>query len=239
MDAWLPPPRAGGIQLLSSELNGSSPENSYPSDLARRVSVQERRGPDHLRRQGDQPALAGAVVFSGRRGTEREDRISASRGRRRRLHGGRQRKGSPRAREQPDQAEEAALQHSAARRQNLSLHQADHRRAVSTSVSDAPVAQGRIALLRPVLPYQPGVPTGRSDPPALHDSVVQARPESLLPAAVLAVLHRTLPGTVCRRADNAGALQRSRAGCEAVSRGPWRRSVPLATATNAGRSRTG
>ena len=57
-------------------------------------------------------------------------------------------------------------------------------------------AQGWVALLRAVLPYQPGVPVGRPDPPALHDSVVQARPESLLSAAVLAVLHRALPGAL-------------------------------------------
>ena len=80
----------------------------------------------------------------------RQDRHADLRSRGHRLHPGRQRQRSAGAREQPHQAVEAALQHPAARRQDLSVHQADQRE-ISARVRDAPLAQGRLHLLRPVL----------------------------------------------------------------------------------------
>ena len=91
----------------------------------------------------------------------------------------------------------------------------------------APPAQGRLALLRTVLPHQPGLPHRRSHPPALPDSVVQARSEPLLSAAVLAVLHRALPGAVRGGAHHARALRRSgarRAACSSKAAAPISRA---------------
>ena len=73
--------------------------------------------------------------------------------------------------------------------------------------------------LRPVLPCQPGLPHHRFDPPPLPCSVVQHRPEPLSPAAVLAVLHRTVPRSMREGSDHARALQRSRERRASVSRG--------------------
>ena len=84
-----------------------------------------------------------------------------------RFHSGRQRKRGAGAGEQPDQAVEAALQHSAAGRQDLSLHQADGGE-VSARVCDAAAAQGRVELLRAVFSGEPGAPAG-----ALHSSALQ------------------------------------------------------------------
>ena len=84
----------------------------------------------------------------------------------------------------------------------------------------------------PYFPDKPGLPNRRSDPPALSDSVLQARPEPLLSAAVPAVLHRALPGAVRGRTDHAGALRRSRARREAVPRRPRRGSVALVAAAH-------
>ena len=155
--------------------------------------------------------------FRGSRRRKRQDRLAAARGRRSRLHRGRQRARSAGSGKQSHQAEEAALQHSSARRQDLSLHQAHHGRALSASVCHAAAAQRRLALLRAVLSHQPGVSHRRSHSPPLSDSVLQARLDPLSSAAMPAVLHRALPGPVRGRAHHARALRRGRARCETVS----------------------
>src|ERR1017187_2575482 len=223
--------------FLSSELNGPAPENSDLASLARRVSLQERRRRNHLRGQGQQPARPRAFLFSGRRRRQRQDRIAAARSRRPRLHRRGQREGSAGPREQPDQAEETALQHPSARRQDVPVHQTDDRRAVSARLSDAPVAPRRIALLWPVLSDQPGLSDRGPHPPALSDSLVQARPESQLSATVLAVLHWTLPGAVRGRAHHARALRRSGTRREDVPRRPGGRSLAILVAAYGSRSR--
>jgi excinuclease ABC subunit C len=97
---------------------------------------------------------------------------------------------------------------------------------------DAAVAQGWLAVLRSVLPHQPGIPACRSDPSALSDSLVQARPEPLLSAALFAVLHRAMPGAVRRGTHNARALRRGGSRREVVSGRPRRGLVALAAAAH-------
>ena len=65
---------------------------------------------------------------------------------------------SARARKQPHQAAQAALQHPAARRQDLPLHQAHAGRPLPQGLRHPPPAQRRQRLLRPLLSRQPGPP---------------------------------------------------------------------------------
>ena len=92
---------------------------------------------------------------------------------RRRIHPGRQQQRGAGARKQPHQAVEAALQHSAARRQDVSVHQA-HQREISARLRDAPPDQGWLHLLRPVFPRQPGAPAGALHSSPLQGSVLQS-----------------------------------------------------------------
>ncbi len=73
----------------------------------------------------------------------------------------RQRARGARARKQSHQAAQAALQHPAARRQDLSLRQAHARRPLPQGVRHPPSAQGRQRLLRPLLSRKPRLPHRR------------------------------------------------------------------------------
>ena len=97
----------------------------------------------------------------------------------------RQRARGARARKQPHQAAQAALQHPAARRQDLPLHQAHARRPLSQGLRHAPAAQGRQRLLRPLLPRQPRPPPGRPHPPQLPHPQLQGRSLRYHPRACL------------------------------------------------------
>ena len=136
------------------------------------------------------------VLFPRRPLDGREDRHAGARSGGRRLHRGRQQQGSAGARKQPDQAAQAALQHPAARRQDLSLREIDAGRALSPRVCDAAPAERWQRLLRPVLPCQPRLSDRGSDPSPLSGSLLQGGPDPLSSAAVSAVLHPALPGAV-------------------------------------------
>ena len=128
-----------------------------------------------------------------------------------RLHSGRQRKRGAGARKQPDQAVEAALQHPAARRQDLSVHQADERE-ISARVRDAAAAQGRLDLLRSVLSGQPGASAGELHSPPFSGAVVQGGSDALPSEAVPAVPHSPLPGAVRGGTDDRRRLRAARCG---------------------------
>ena len=63
------------------------------------------------------------------------------------------------------------VQRPAARRQDLSVHPLHRIREISARLRHAPAAQGRLALLRPVFPAQPGAPHR-----ALHSQDIFACP---------------------------------------------------------------
>ncbi len=134
---------------------------------------------------------------------------------RHRLHPGGQREGSAGAGEQPDQAVQAALQHPAARRQDLPLHQA-HRGEIPARVRDAAAQKGRLHVLRSVLPGEPGAPAGPLHPPPFPGAVLQSGPDPLPPQAVPAVPHSSLPGAVRARADHGRGICRRGARRAAV-----------------------
>ncbi len=90
-------------------------------------------------------------------------------------HPRRQRARSPRARKQSHQAAQAALQHPAARRQDLPLRQAHPRRPLPQGLRHAPPAQRRRGLLRPLLPRQPRLSRGRAHPSQLSAAQLQGR----------------------------------------------------------------
>ena len=81
----------------------------------------------------------------------------------------------------------------------------------------AAVAQGWQLILRPLFSGESGLSHRGFDSPAFHGSVLQGRPGAVSSSAVFAVLHQTLPGTLCGRLDHAGDLSGSGARCEAVS----------------------
>ena len=130
-----------------------------------------------------------------------------SRSARHRLHPGRQRKGSAGARKQPHQAVQAALQHPAARRQDVPVHQADAR-TLSARLRHAAPAQGRRHLFRPLLPGQPGAPAGALHPSPFPGAVLQGGPDALSPQAVPAIPHSPLPGAVRGGPDHRRSLRR-------------------------------
>ena len=96
------------------------------------------------------------------------DEAAAPRGHRDRLgHGG------ARARKPSDQAADAALQHPAARRQELPLPAADDRRGVSTGAGRPPRAARRALLRRSVPAGLARPPDDGADAPAVRHPVVQ------------------------------------------------------------------
>ena len=114
-----------------------------------------------------------ALLFPRGPGAGRENRHPGPRGCRRRLHRRRQHQRGAGPRKQPHQAEEAALQHSAARRQDLSVCETDAGRTLPPGLRHPPPAQRRRGLLRSLLPCQSGLPHRGSNPSQLPDSVLQ------------------------------------------------------------------
>ena len=164
--------------------------------------------PRDLRRQGQEPAQPRPQLLLRGQAGRHQDRHAHLRSPRRRLHPGRQRKRSAGARKQPHQAVQAALQHPAARRQNLSLHQA-HQREVPARLRHPPPAQGRRHLLRPVLPRQPRAPPGALHPPPLPGALLQGGSHPLPPQALPAVPHSPLPGPLRAGPHHRRSLRRA------------------------------
>ena len=113
---------------------------------ARSLSVFQRGGRHHLRRQGPRAARP-RPQLSGAYGSEPQDRRAAGRGRPPRGHRHRLGGRGARAREQPHQAAHAEVQHPAARRQELSVPAAHDERGVSARARRAP-GRARRQLLR-------------------------------------------------------------------------------------------
>ena len=167
---------------------------------AGRVSVGQRGRPDALRRQGalaarPRPQLSRGVGHqpAPRRAADR-DRV-AGRDRHRLGDGG------AGAREQPDQAAHAALQHPAARRQELSLPAADDQRALSARARGAQRRGGlRRLLRRPVPAGQAGPPRDGALAQGVRHPILQRGDHRPARPSVPGVRHRPLRGAV-RRGD--------------------------------------
>src|ERR1700722_16331948 len=118
--------------------DGTSRKSRSAAAFARRVHVPGSGGQNPLRWQGALAAQPREILFSRIALDGRQNRLAGPRDCGPGLNRRRQRKKSPRAREQSDQASYAEIQRSPARRQNLSLHPLHRIREISASVCNAP-----------------------------------------------------------------------------------------------------
>ena len=167
---------------------------------ARGVSVLQRGGRHDLRRQGARPARP-RPQLSGRLRERCEDRRAARRGRpprgdRHRLSG----RGA-RAREQPDQAAVAQVQHPAARRQELSLPAAHGDRGLSAGAGRAPLRARRQLLCRTVHAGAVRAQDDGAHAPAVRDPVVQRGDHRQTRPALPRIRHQALHRAVRRHAS--------------------------------------
>ena len=165
------------------------------------------RRPRPVRRQGRLAPAPGALVLrlEGRPGLAH--RADDRRGGRRRLHRHRHGQRGVPARVQPHQGASAALQHPAARRQELPVREDHARRGLPADRAHPQAGPRREPLLRPV---RIGLERRRDAEAAAQDLPVpdlqpghprgQARPRAALPP----LLHQPLPGAV-HRGDREGA----------------------------------
>ena len=160
-----------------------------------------------------------------RQARRHQNRHPDRRGPRHRLHPGRQRKRGPRARKQPDQAVQAALQHPAARRQNVPVHQA-HRRKVSAGLRDPPPA----ARTAPLTSARTSRPTWRTAWCTSSTAISRCPPAKWTSRAsiptVPAVPHSPLPGPLRAGPHHRRGLRRSRPRCPPVPGRPPQRPGP-------------
>ena len=163
--------------------------------------------------------------YLGAYGLESEDRRAARRGRPPRGHRHRLGRRGAGAREQPDQAADAEIQHPAARRQELSLPAADHQRGVSARARRA-ARRARRQLLRRAVPARAlRAQDDGADAPAVRDPLVQRGDHRQARPALPRVRHQALHRAV-RRHDLLSESEYGRAvdADAAVSRGQERRA---------------
>ena len=139
--------------------------------------------------------------YLGAYGARCEDRRAARRGRAPR--GDRHRLGGrgARAREQPDQAAVAQVQHPAARRQELSLPAAHGDRGVSAGAGRAPLRARRQLLCRAVHAGAVRAQDDGADAPAVRDPVVQRGDHRQTRPALPRIRHQALHRAVRRHAS--------------------------------------
>ena len=185
-----------------------SRQDSASSRVARRVSV-ARRGRDRaVRRQGETTALARAQLRHGRSSRERQDARADAVGRRARDDRRAERSARADPRSEPHQGVPPEVQHRAARRQVVSVHQGHGRRAVSARVGHAASRRRRQPLLRAVHRRRRDAARAERREAHLHGALVQLRhAEADARAAVPRLLHQALQGAVHPRAD-AGRVSR-------------------------------
>ena len=114
------------------------------------------------------------------------------------------------AREQPHQAAVAALQHPAARRQELSLPAADDHRGVSARAGGALGGARRQRVCRPVPAGEVRAPHDVADAQGVRHSVVQRGDHRHRAPAVPGIRHQALPGAVRGRRSAARSATRWR-----------------------------
>ena len=110
------------------------------------------------------------------------------------------------AREQPHQAARAALQHPAARRQELSLPAADHDRGVSARAGGAIGGARRQHVCRPVPAGEVRAPDHVADAQGVRHPLVQRGDHRHAAASVPRIRHQALPGAVRRDDLHRGAV---------------------------------
>ena len=180
-------------------------------------------GGDHLRRQGPEPARPGPQLPRRLR-HQPQDQRPARRDRQPRRHRHRLGGRGAGAREQPDQAAVAALQHPAARRQELPLPAADDRRGVSAGAGGARGGARRQLLRRPVPAGQARPPDDGADAQAVRHPLLQRGDHRRARPAVPRVRHQALPGAVRGGDLHARALRGGGGRHAPVPRRPQRRA---------------
>ena len=137
--------------------------------------MKERRRQGHLRRQGDQPAQPGALLFPQQRSEhDLKTRQLVRTHRRYRMDRGRFGARGADPRDEPDQEAPPALQHPPEGRQALPLHQGALGRSLPQGDRHPPDGQGRLALFRPLHQRVGGAPdAGRA---AAHLPLPDLRP---------------------------------------------------------------
>ena len=122
------------------------------------------------------------------------------------------------SRSEPDQGVPPEVQHRAARRQVVSVHQGHGRRAVSARVGDAASRRRRQSLLRPVHRRRRDASGAERREADLHGSLVQLRhAEADARAAVPRLLHQAVQGAVHPRADAGRVSRDDRRGAASFS----------------------
>ena len=182
-------------------------QNSASAGVARRLSLARRGRHGAVRRQGEAPSLARAQLRHGDHAESVKTRALMLRWRPR---DDRRAERSARAdpRSQPDQGVPPEVQHRAARRQVVSVHQGHGRRAVSARMGDAASRRRRQPLLRSVHRRRRDAPRAQRGEADLHRSLVQFRHAAAdAGAAVSRLLHQAVQGAVHSRAD-AGRVSR-------------------------------
>ena len=138
---------------------------------------------------------------------EPEDRRPARRDRQRRRDRHRFGDGGAGAREQPDQAALAALQHPAARRQELPVPPAHHRRGVSARAGGARRRTRRPFLRRAVPARQARAADDGADPQAVRHPIVQRGHHRAARPPVPRIRHQALPRALRGRALLEGTVR--------------------------------
>ena len=221
--------RGGAVALVPAR------EARAAADSPRRLPVQGRRGPDHLRRQGARAARPRALVLPGLAAAGVPQGAHGRRDRRPRARRHRQRDGGARAREQPDQAPQAAVQRAAARRQEPPVPQAHAGRGVPAALRRAAAGRGRQRLRRALHPGEPRPAHRLSRAQAVRHPLVQGGAERPPCAALPAAPDRPLPRAVRRRGLRARSLPPLVRGRAPVPRGTDGRGRPAAAAGDGAR----
>ena len=143
-----------------------------------------------------------------------------------RLHRDRQRARGAHPRVEPGQEAPPSLQHHPARRQALPVPAPDDRRGVPAPRGRAPGPEGRLDLLRSVLPGDGDAPDAPARAPALPAADLSHQDRRHAAAPVPAVLHPPLPRPVHGLGDARGIRQDGPRGGALPGRGttttsPW------------------
>ena len=175
-------------------------ENPHLAHAARRVPLQKRRGRGHLRRQGEEPALARPLLSARGLAGQRQNRLADARGGRCRLHPGRQRS-TKRSRSKTTSSSSASRASTSCCATTRPTPTSSSRWPTAIPRSSSPAACARTAAPTTV-PIFPAISRYRIAD-LLHRMLpvaqLQGRSLALPPAPLPAVLHQALPRPLRRR----------------------------------------
>ena len=231
-----PPTRAPGCTRGPRPAHGPADNGTHgrpPGDRqhprrSRLLPVPRRRGPGHLRREGQEPAQPPLELLRAARDVAGAHLPDGADGRSRRVDRRQERGRGVLPRVQPDQAAQAALQHPAEGRQVVPVPRGHARRGVAAGDGDArPAPQGR-PLLRAVRarvrdPRDARPPAAHVPDPHVHQ--LEVRPAPPPRPAVPLRAHREVRGAV-RRRHRPRRVHEARAGAARLPRRRARRGHP-------------